>query len=38
MPTELRDQLAEELNVISVVSLGGGTEDATTDEALSMSA
>jgi isoleucyl-tRNA synthetase len=31
MPAELRDQLAEELNVASVVGLGG-TDDATSDE------
>ena len=37
MPAELRDQLAEELNVVSVVSLGGGTDDATTDELVHVS-
>jgi isoleucyl-tRNA synthetase len=37
MPAELRDQLADELNVVSVVSLGGGTEDATTDELVHVS-
>jgi isoleucyl-tRNA synthetase len=37
MPAELRDQLADELNVVSVVSLGGGTDDATTDELVHVS-
>ena len=37
MPADLRDQLAEELNVVSVVSLGGGTGDATTDELVHVS-
>jgi isoleucyl-tRNA synthetase len=37
MPAELRDQLTEELNVVSVVSLGGGTDDATTDELVHVS-
>jgi isoleucyl-tRNA synthetase len=32
MPVELREQLADELNVASVVSLGGGEGDATADE------
>jgi isoleucyl-tRNA synthetase len=36
MPAELRDQLAEELNVGSVVSLGG-PGDATTDELVHVS-
>jgi isoleucyl-tRNA synthetase len=36
MPAELRDQLAEELNVGSVVSLGGAG-DATTDELVHVS-
>ena len=37
MPAELRDQLAEELNVVHVVGLGGGTDDATTDELVHVS-
>ncbi len=37
MPAELREQLAEELNVVSVVSLGGGTDDATADELVHVS-
>ncbi len=37
MPVSLRDQLAEELNVVSVVSLGGGSADATTDELVHVS-
>ncbi len=37
MPVELREQLTDELNVMSVVSLGGGTEDATTDELVHVS-
>ncbi len=37
MPAELRDQLADELNVMSVVSLAGGTDDATTDELVHVS-
>ena len=37
MPAELRDQLAEELNVLAVVSLGGDGNDATTDELVHVS-
>ncbi len=37
MPGELREQLIEELNVVSVVSLGGGSDDATADELVHVS-
>jgi isoleucyl-tRNA synthetase len=40
MPAELRDQLAEELNVVSVVSLSGGADagqEATADELVQIS-
>ena len=36
VPDELRDQLAEELNVVSVVSLGGGAENSA-DELVEVS-
>jgi isoleucyl-tRNA synthetase len=37
MPAELRSQLTEELNVVSVISLAGGGDDTTTDELVHVS-